>query len=187
MKSVCSVDGCLRNVHGKGYCKNHYYSFKKYGDPLLLKLSNHGMRNSAEYRTWCAMKQRCQNKNHEHYKEYGGRGITVNEVWALSFQSFIEDMGRKPFPKAQLDRIDNNQGYTKKNCRWVTAAENGHNKRNNIFSWAEVREIREDYRVKGLSVRSISEKYGVSRQNIYGIVQNKTWKELGVLCGQSIL
>jgi hypothetical protein len=32
----------------------------------------------------------------------------------------------------EIDRIDNNKGYSKENCRWVTALVNSNNKRNNI-------------------------------------------------------
>lgn len=32
---ACSVDGCEAKVKAKGYCQNHYYKFKKNGDPLM--------------------------------------------------------------------------------------------------------------------------------------------------------
>jgi hypothetical protein len=32
----------------------------------------------------------------------------------------------------QLDRIDNDKGYCKENCRWVTCKENCNNRRTNI-------------------------------------------------------
>lgn len=31
----CSVDGCENKHEAKGYCKKHYRTFKKYGDPLV--------------------------------------------------------------------------------------------------------------------------------------------------------
>jgi len=31
---MCSVDGCNEVVVAKSFCRHHYYSFKKYGDPL---------------------------------------------------------------------------------------------------------------------------------------------------------
>lgn len=80
------------------------------------------------YRTWIAMLSRCRNKNEPNYVNYGGRGITVCERW-YEFENFYEDMGELPFYDAQIDRIDNDKGYCKENCRWVSAKENCRNRR----------------------------------------------------------
>lgn len=81
-----------------------------------------------EYVSWQAMKRRCLNKGYRNYKRYGGRGITVCERWRTSFDDFLADMGRKPTPKHQIDRIDNDKGYSPDNCRWATPKENCQNK-----------------------------------------------------------
>ena len=80
------------------------------------------------YRTWIAMLSRCRDENNANYKNYGGRGIFVCEEW-YKFENFLEDMGELPFYEAQLDRINNNDGYYKENCRWVSAKENSRNRR----------------------------------------------------------
>jgi hypothetical protein len=41
-------------------------------------------------------------------------------------------MGTKPDTGYSIDRIDNNKGYCKDNCRWATCKEQNNNKRNNI-------------------------------------------------------
>lgn len=66
------------------------------------------------------------------FKNYGARGIRVCKRW-LKFENFYEDMGDPPTSKHSLDRIDNNKGYNKKNCRWATPREQCNNKRNNKF------------------------------------------------------
>jgi hypothetical protein len=48
------------------------------------------------------------------------------------FESFFEDMGEKP-KGLQIDRINNNRGYSPDNCRWVTRSENCNNTRKNKF------------------------------------------------------
>lgn len=88
----------------------------------------HKMTYSKIYRTWIAMLSRCKNPNEPNYVNYGGRGITVCERWN-KFEQFYEDMGDLPFYEAQLDRIDNEKGYYKDNCHWVTQKQNSRNRR----------------------------------------------------------
>lgn len=74
---------------------------------------------------WCFMNMmaRCNNPNHPQYKDYGGRGIGVAEEWSntsdgfLNFVTWAHNNGY--VPGLSLDRIDNDQGYSSSNCRWV--------------------------------------------------------------------
>lgn len=95
----------------------------------------HGLRDSSEYHTWASMKQRCNinTANKENFDLYAGRGITVCDRWINSFENFIEDMGMKPSAKHSIDRIDNNKGYYKENCRWATNKQQSRNKRDNFY------------------------------------------------------
>lgn len=89
------------------------------------------------------MKGRCLNSRDQRYSDYGGRGITVSDEWKKSFATFIEDMGHRPTDKHTLDRIDNDKGYSKDNCRWATYQEQNMNKRVYKNSITGVRGIRE--------------------------------------------
>lgn len=89
----------------------------------------HGHANppSPTYTSWRNLKARCENPAHEHYKNYGGRGITYCTRWSY-FENFLEDMGERPEGK-EIDRIDGNGNYEPGNCRWLTHEENVKNKR----------------------------------------------------------
>jgi hypothetical protein len=78
------------------------------------------------YTAWQNMRKRCQ-PWHPRYERYGGRGITVCKRWE-KYENFLADMGEAP-PGLSLDRIHNDRGYSKRNCRWATAAVQQHNKR----------------------------------------------------------
>lgn len=75
------------------------------------------------------MMHRCYREYNKSYSQYGGRGIKVCDRWKYNFLYFLEDMGKRPFPNAQIDRIDNDGNYEPDNCRWVTPSENLRNRR----------------------------------------------------------
>jgi hypothetical protein len=94
--------------------------------------TTHGMCYTPLNGIWREIRKRCLNKNYKRYADWGGRGITVCKQWDV-FMNFHEDMKDGYKKGLQIDRIDNNKGYSKENCRWVTRTENGRNKRNNVL------------------------------------------------------
>lgn len=92
--------------------------------------TTHGLSRTREYHTWASMHRRCGDPNHPAYKHYGGRGVTVCPEWS-DFLVFLSDMGERP-PETTLDRVDNNRGYSKENCRWATWAEQVSNTRQTL-------------------------------------------------------
>lgn len=103
--------------------------------------SRHGLWKSAEYTAYHAMKGRCYRPTDKEYLRYGARGITVCERWLESFENFIEDMGMRPDKELSLDRINNDLGYSKENCRWATKTEQANNfRRNRHFVFKGVRD-----------------------------------------------
>lgn len=94
------------------------------------KRGTHGMRHSKIYRVWQNMNVRCYSSSSKLFHRYGGRGIFVCESWRNSFEDFYQDMKDGYSPDLQIDRINNEDGYYKENCRWVTRSVNCANKSN---------------------------------------------------------
>lgn len=113
----------------------------------------HRMSKHPAYAVWRSMCDRCRLPTHQAYANYGGRGITVCPEWAESFENFWSDMAEGYSKGLSLDRIDNNEGYSKSNCRWVNMKVQGRNKRNNVqVNTPEGR----------MTLSEASEKYGIN-------------------------
>jgi hypothetical protein len=50
----------------------------------------------------------------------------------MSFQNFLDDMGRRPSLLYSIERIDNNGNYEPGNCKWATPAEQHSNTRKTL-------------------------------------------------------
>lgn len=96
------------------------------------RFKTHGLSRGRTYSSWHAMRERCLNQEHEAFYRYGGRGIGICDEWINDFEKFIGDMGERP-KGTSLDRIDNDKGYSKDNCRWVTRKQQCRNKRDNVL------------------------------------------------------
>lgn len=121
----------------------------------------HGMVGAPEYRTWVSMRQRCYDKNHDAYRKYGGRGITVCDRWNESFLAFYADMGPRPVGTT-LDRVDNNGSYSPSNCRWTTRREQSRNTRRTIRMTIDGDQV---------SAIDIAEKNGIEHTKFHGRIR----------------
>ena len=91
-------------------------------------MTKHGMTNDPIYKLWHHMINRCKPTN-KHAKDYYNRGITVDKEFQnfWTFYWWAKLNGWKS--GLELDRRNNNLGYSKSNCRFVTRRQNCLNKR----------------------------------------------------------
>jgi hypothetical protein len=100
------------------------------------------------YLAWQNMKHRCRSTLPRIAQVYKDRGITFCDRWQR-FENFLEDMGEMPQAGMTIDRLDNNLGYFKENCRWLPRSLQNRNKRTNriiefngerklLVEWAEL-------------------------------------------------
>lgn len=95
---------------------------------------NRGESKTRLYHIWKNAKSRCENENDPGFKNYGARGITFYEPWGADFLIFKNWAYKNGYDdKLEIDRIDNDGGYSPQNCRWVTRTQNANNKRNSHF------------------------------------------------------
>lgn len=118
--------------------------------------TSHGKSRTRLYHIHNSMKDRCNNPNDQHYKNYGGRGIKVCDYWNgkdgfLNFYVWSMQNGYKE--NLTIDRIDVNGNYEPSNCRWATTEQQANNKRTN-----------KRYEVNGesLLIKEVAEKYNIS-------------------------
>lgn len=115
-KKVTTSCGCFRNEQIVKSCGTHGHA-------------SNG--KTSTYKIWKGIKARTRNPNSQCYTYYGARGIDVCNEWFNSFEAFLRDMGERP-EGLTIERVDNNKGYCKENCRWASYAEQGQNKRDTV-------------------------------------------------------
>lgn len=123
----------------------------------------HGLSTTRFYGIWEGIITRTGNRTHPKFISYGGRGIK-NE-WS-DFKRFKDDMydsylkhvDEHGTVETQIDRIDNNGNYCKRNCRWATRKEQAQNRRNNTrITYAGTTMLLKDWSHKtGIERRTLS-------------------------------
>ena len=132
---TCSVRSVRLSVAKAGEAKD-MYAKDVYGVACKGNVKKIG--HEREYHVWRNMISRCYVERNNHYKSYGGVGITVAERW-LCFENFVNDLSSLPnyneelffSGKLQLDKdlICEEKGifpkiYSKDTCLFLTHKEN---------------------------------------------------------------
>ena len=129
---LCTCDcGNMRYVNGNNLCSGNTQSCGCIQEEINRNggiNKKHGMTGTSIYKIWHDMTQRCENRNSQAYKNYGGRGITVSEEFH-DFQIWHDHIGPRPDPGYTQDRINNDGNYERGNIRWATRKVQNNNRR----------------------------------------------------------
>jgi len=139
----------LKSIHGDGSKKNEH--------PL--------------HKFWRYMRKRCNNKNHDSYNNYGGRGITYDSNWD-NYENFKEDMyfkyiyATKKYGKntqLSIERRNANGNYCFKNCKFILLNEQQGNTR--VQKWfVAISPDKKEYVAK--NVAKFSRKYNLNPSHV---------------------
>lgn len=112
------------------------------------------------FRSWLAMRRRCNSPRAHRWDRYGGRGIGYCDRWS-DFSNFLEDMGERP-PGMSLDRLDNDGDYEPSNCKWSTQSEQRRNSSSAVWiEFGGMREVRSAWAdLLGISAWFITSRMG---------------------------
>src|SRR5699024_10556158 len=92
---------------------------KSCGCLIGANLKTHGFTGHRIYHIYKHMKARCYTKTNQDYKDYGGRGIKVCDMWLDNFKNFHNWAMENGYKNnLSIDRINVNGDYTPENCKW---------------------------------------------------------------------
>ena len=129
---------------------------------LVARNEKHGGSGSRLHTIWSGMKQRCSDPQAINYPNYGGRGITVCDEWAESFEAFRNwALANGYRDDLTIDRKENDGPYSPENCRWATREEQDGNRRKlyRITHNGETHTVREWSEILGIPADRIRDRF----------------------------
>lgn len=103
----------------------------------MSKKNKYGL-SSADYAklydVWRHFCERCHKSGTKEYEAYGGRGISVCDEWRTNFSAFSDwaiENGWKP--GLTIERINVDDGYSPRNCKFVTPREQTYNLQSSVY------------------------------------------------------
>lgn len=123
-----------------------------------------------------AMLSRCYNPSDKAYVSYGGRGITVCDEWKSSYKSYYnwcisKGLSFNNMSTLEVDRRDNDNGYSPENCQLITKVENKLKQKYIELTLEDVAFIRSDK-----FTEDMYSNYSCSKRVIDNIRNGKTFK-----------
>ena len=189
VKSLCSIDGCGKYMHGRGLCRNHLRRMKRYGDPkggtgrgeLEAFIKEAFALDTDECILW----------------PYGtmasGYGVVKKDGRSIGAHRLICIMehGTPPVDRPEAGHRCGNAGcINKKHLRWISPAQNqadriehGTSNRGDRHGLAKLKssdipKIRAFRDGGSMTQREIADYFGVSVMTINRVCLGKAWSHI---------
>lgn len=185
---LCSLEGCARTAHLKGYCRTHYDRLRRHGDPNICltteKFAALNLANEASL----SRKEECVLWPYRRDK-YGYAVLRVGDKKTLA-QIYICEKAHGPKP-SQLHEAAHSCGNGHQGCvngnhlRWATRSQNqmdrvnhgtsNRGEKNHLakLTKADALFIKENY--LKIPTPDLASMFGVSLSTPHAIATGKTW------------
>jgi hypothetical protein len=196
MYKPCLVEGCQDSSHhtakgAKGYCSNHYYRFKKHGNPTQGKTPHGTPKRFLEILVMSSETEECIpwpfSKNNKGYGKLlvDGRLEVASRYLCTLVQGVPDD-------KRLLALHSCGNGHlacvNPKHVYWGNGSQNTKDAiAHGTFKWGEQsgssklseRNVKEIRMLKGIMPQwQIGERFGVTQSNVSAIHRGKSWKHV---------
>lgn len=191
----CSIDGCNGNAHrtahtAKGFCRNHYRRWKRYGDPLGGETSR-----GEPIKFFREVVMTCQSEDcliWPYGRARRGYGTITENGESVSVHRFVckSFHGNPPSDVHQAAHSCGNGHLgcvNPKHLRWATPKDNlSDRKTHGTLNCGERQGLSKLNNEAVLEIRSntsntqgeLAKKYGVSRFSINQVIRRRTWKHI---------
>jgi hypothetical protein len=109
--------------------KSYRDDWKKANGEKAKEIEKKYLKNNPWNMYHASAQQRCQNKKHDSYKNYGEKGIEFHLKRHETKFLYIRDHADQMI-KPSLDRLDSKKHYTFDNCRFIEFKENVSRRKN---------------------------------------------------------
>jgi hypothetical protein len=157
-KCLCDC-GNYKTIRGDQVMSGNVKSCGCLNDEKRHMPKTHGLSATPLYNLYLNIIRRCFDNKTRHFKNYGGRGISICENWLKDRNEFFKWAIENGYRQGlTLDRIDNNGNYSPNNCQFITRKKNNAKRR-----------ITAHYKIKGkyfTSTYEAAEYFNVSYDTI---------------------
>lgn len=116
----CGEEYIARKSHITSGEMTHCITCQK--EDARKKATVHGLTKDATgkvFQAWMNIKKRCHDPYDASYKDYGSKGIKLQDSWVDNPKLFVEYLGKAPSSEHSVERIDRLKGYEEGNIRWA--------------------------------------------------------------------